>query len=74
MFNVLCVCAACISLCVVYCAMCTSVCYCGCYVFISYLNVFEEKDYMVEKKFFEANPNKGTLYNKIIGKATHTVM
>ncbi|XP_065920115.1 uncharacterized protein [Dysidea avara] len=33
---------------------------------VSYLNVFEEKDYMVEKKFFEANPNKGTLYNKII--------
>jgi len=39
---------------------------------ISYLNVFEENDYMVEKKFFEANPNKGKLYNKIISKRMHT--
>lgn len=35
----------------------------------SYLNPFEEKDYLVEEKFFENNPNKGKLYNKIIGEA-----
>lgn len=34
--------------------------------------MFEEKDYMVEKKFFEANPDKGKLYNKIISEAIRT--
>ena len=38
----------------------------------SYLNPFEEKDYLVEEKFFKKNPNKGTLYNKIIGKEAIT--
>ena len=35
----------------------------------SYLNPFEEKDYLVEEKFFHSNPSKGKLYNKIIGEA-----
>ena len=40
---------------------------CCCYH--SYLNPFEEKDYLVEEKFFKSHPNKGKLYNKIIGEA-----
>ena len=39
------------------------------YSYHSYLNPFEEKDYLVEEKFFQSNPNKGKLYNKIIGEA-----
>lgn len=35
----------------------------------SYLNPFEEKDYLVEEKFFKDNPSKGKLFNKIIGEA-----
>lgn len=43
--------------------------YCVLILHHSYLNPFEEKDYLVEEKFFKSNPNKGKLYNKIIGEA-----